>query len=212
MAQTKTRSKPKSKSQSKPKPQSKSKSQSKPKARSSSGKARKANSTRKTNTASRSNSRSKATMSKPKAVVESVEETAKDAGHAVGNAAGKAGHAVGDAASKAGHAVGKAKVPLMAGGAALAGVAGGLALGSRQMHRHRGIGIKGSGALKNRLEKVDSDDLAKAVRKVGDFSAQLGELALEAKRIREESNGKANRSPIEVVLDGLTARRGAGRR
>lgn len=129
---------------------------------------------------------------KPKAAVETVEETAKDAGRAVGNAAGKAGHAVG-----------KAKVPLMAGGAALAGVAGGLALGTRQGHRHRGI----KGSLNRGIKGVDSEDLAKAVRKVGDFSAQIGELALEARRIREESNGKRNRSPIEVVLDGLTARR-----
>jgi hypothetical protein len=181
MAQTKTRSKPKPKAQ----PRSKSK------ARSSSSKARKTNTTRKTNSTS-TNSTSKATTSKPKAAMETVEETVKDAGKSVGNVA-----------SKAGHAVGKAKVPLMAGGAALAGVAGGMALGNRQSHRHRGI--------KGRLEKVDSDDLAKAARKVGDFSAQIGELAVEARRIRGESNGKRNRSPIEVVLDGLTARRESGR-
>lgn len=184
MAQTKTRSKPKPKSQSK--------SKSKSKQRASNGKARKAN------------ARSKGATSKPKAVVGTVEETAKDAGHAVGDAAGKAGHAVGDAAGKAGHAVGKAKVPLMASGVALAGVAGGIALGSRQSHRHAG--------LKGNLKRLDSDDLAKAARKVGDFSAQIGELAIEARRIREESNGKRNRSPIEVLLDGLTARRNAGRR
>ena len=196
MAQTKTRSKPKSKSQSKPK------------ARTSSANGKKANTRSKPKAASRSNasrSNSKSSSaSKPKAAVEAVEETVKDAGKSVGNAASSAGKSVGSAASKAGHAVGKAKVPLMAGGAALAGVAGGMALGNRQSHRpHR---IKGS------LKKVDSGDLAKAARKVGDFSAQIGELALEAKRIREESNGKGNRSPIEVVLDGLTARRGSGRR
>jgi hypothetical protein len=186
MAQTKTRAKPKTKTKSKARSSSNAK---KPNAKS------KPKAAPRSNSQSRSNSKSSST-SKPKAAVESVEGTIKDAGKSVGNAAS-------GAANKAGHAVGKAKVPLMAGGAALAGVAGGLALSNRQAHRHRSI--KGS------LKKVDSDDLAKAARKVGDFGAQIGELALEARRIRAESNGKRNRSPIEVVLDGLTARRGGGR-
>ncbi len=205
MAQTKTRSKPKPKTKAQSKPQSKQKP--KTKARPSRSKARKTNTTRKSNS-TKSNSTKSNAMSKPRAMVETVEETAKDAGHAVGNAAGKAGHAVG----KAGHAVGKAKVPLMAGGAALAGVAGGMALGNRQSHRHRGLKSSLNRSFKGGIKGLDSDDLAKAARKVGDFSAQIGELAIEARRIREESNGKASRSPIEVVLDGLTARRGAGRR
>ncbi len=172
MAQTKTRSKPKAK----------------PKARATS-KPKKARSRSKPKASASSKPKSNATNapSKPKAAVGAVEDTAKDAGRAVGNAAGKAGHAVG-----------KAKVPLMAGGAALAGVAGGIALGSRQAHRHRGF--KG----------IDSDDVAKAARKVGDFGAQVGEIALEVRRARQESNGKMHRSPVEVVLDGLTARRPRG--
>jgi len=52
-----------------------------------------------------------------------VEETAKDAGQTIGSAASKA------------------KVPLLAGGAALAGAAGGLALGAHQAHR-RGPGAR----------------------------------------------------------------------
>lgn len=115
--------------------------------------------------------------SKPKAALESVEQTAKGAGRTVGRAASKA------------------KVPLVAGGAALAGVAGGIALGTRQAHRHRGV--KG----------IDSDDLAKAARKVGDIGVQVGEVALEVRRRRAEPNGKVHRSPVEVVLDGLTSRR-----
>jgi len=153
MAQTKTRSKPKTRA----KPKSRAKPKAKPRA-----------------------SKAKvASPSKPKAAIESVEESAKDAGRSVGRAANKA------------------KVPLMAGGAALAGVAGGLALGAHQAHRHRGI--KGKG--------IDSDGLAKAARKVGDIGAQVGEVALEVRRRREEPNGKVHRSPVEVVLDGLTSRR-----
>lgn len=117
-----------------------------------------------------------ASASKPQAALEAVEETAKDAGAMVGRAASKA------------------KVPLVAGGAALAGAAGGLALASRQAHRKNGLG------------KVKSEDLAKAARKAGDVGAQIGEIALEVRRARESSNGKAHRSPIEVVLQGLTSR------
>jgi hypothetical protein len=122
----------------------------------------------------------KAAESKPQAALHAVEETAKDAGGKVGRAAGRA------------------KVPLMAGGAALAGAAGGIALGSRQAHRKNGLG------------GVKSQDLAKAAKKAGDVGAQLGEIALEVKRARESRNGGSHRSPIEVVLQGLTSR-GSGR-
>lgn len=128
----------------------------------------------------------KSPSSKPQAVREVVESTAKDAGGAVSSAAGKVGHAAS-----------KAKVPLMAGGAALAGAAGGLALGARGSHRKGG------------LPKVSSKELAKAARKAGDVGAQVGEIALEVRRARERSNGNGNgahRSPIEVVLQGLTSR------
>jgi hypothetical protein len=118
--------------------------------------------------------------SKSKAAGEGVEETAKDAGRVVSRVASKA------------------KVPLVAGGAALAGAAGGLALGARQAHQHRGFG------------RIDSDDLAKAARKVGDLGVQVGEIAFEVRRARETSNGKVRRSPVEVVLQGLTARHPRG--
>lgn len=110
---------------------------------------------------------------------------------AVGSAANKATTAVGDTAAKAtsavGSAAGKAKVPLIAGGAALAGAAGGAALGAHQARRHR----KG---------------LAKTARGVGALGVQMGHLASELQRNREATNG-SHRSPLEVVLEGLTARR-----
>jgi len=67
---------------------------------------------------------------KVKGVGETIESGAKDAGNTVGRA------------------VSKARVPLLAGGAALAGVAGGAAIGAHQARRHRGIG------------GVSSDDLS----------------------------------------------------
>lgn len=131
-------------------------------------------------TSARKTSKPKSLVDKSKAAGESVEETAKDAGHAVARAAGKA------------------KVPLVAGGAALAGAAGGIALGARQAHRHKG------------LSGMNGKDVAKALRKAGDVGAQVGEVALEVKRARERTGGNgAHRSPIEVVLQGLTSRRGA---
>jgi hypothetical protein len=117
-----------------------------------------------------------------------VEHAAKDAGQAVGRAASKA------------------KVPLVAGGAALAGAAGGLALGVHQAHRRRGMM-----AVPRRPQlKVNSRDLAKAAKEVGTFGAQMGHLASELQRTREVANGgRQHRSPVEVVLEGLTARRSA---
>jgi hypothetical protein len=110
---------------------------------------------------------------------------------AVSNAADKATTAVGDTAAKAtsavGTAAGKAKVPLIAGGAALAGVAGGAALGAHQARRHR-------------------RGLAKTARGMGALGVQVGHLASELQRNREATNGQ-HRSPLEVVLEGLTARR-----
>jgi len=170
---------------------SRSKSRSKPKAGASSSKPSKPKRADSTKAGKRSTSKpraaaskpktsaNKSTPSKPQAILESVEETAKDAGGKVASVAGKA------------------KVPLLAGGAALAAGAGGLAFGARQAHRKSGLG------------GISSKDVAKAARKVGDVGAQVGEVALEVRRARQATNGngKVHRSPIEVVLQGLTQRR-----
>jgi len=111
----------------------------------------------------------------------------------VGEATSAVGNATGKATSAVGHAAKKAKVPLVAGGAALAGTAGGIVLGTRQARRHRHRG------------RV----LTKAARGAGNLGAQMGHLAYELQRNREATNGNGSkpRSPIEVVLEGLTARR-----
>lgn len=184
----------------------KQKARPKPKARSrgSTGKATKsstAKSRKQTAGASRSGSRSKARSSsngsgRIETARHTVEETAKDAGQTLGSAA-----------SKAGSAASKAKMPLLAGGAALAGAAGGLALGTRQARRH-GTGAK---MLSRRPQvKVRSQDLARAAKEVGSFGAQVGRLASELQQTREAAGNGKQRSPVEVVLDGLTARRSRG--
>ncbi len=174
MAETKTRSKPKAKS--KPaKSKAKPRASSKPKPK----RTRSSNSANSGKSKARSSSKPEGLVDKTKAVGETVEETAKDAGRKVGRVAAKA------------------KVPLVAGGAALAGAAGGMAaMSTRRSHRHRGLG------------GVSSKDLKKAAKKAGDVGAQVGEIALEVRRARERTNGNgAHRSPIEVVLQGLTSRR-----
>ena len=172
MAETKTRSKPKART--KPaKPKAKARASSKPK------RTRSPNGAGARKTKASSSSQPKGLVDKTKAAGEAVEETAKGAGR------------------KAGRAAGKAKIPLVAGGAALAGAAGGIAaLSARHNHHRRGLG------------GVNSKDLKKAARKATDVGAQVGEIALEVRRARERTNGHgAHRSPIEVVLQGLTARR-----
>ncbi|HEY8082615.1 MAG TPA: hypothetical protein VIE64_03520 [Solirubrobacterales bacterium] len=163
-----------------------------PRSRGSNSKASKSRVAKPRNTnagASRSRNRSKVTANgagRIDAARHTVEETAKDAGHAVGGA------------------VSKAKVPLVAGGAALAGAAGGMVLGARQARRH-GVGAR---ALSRRPQvKVRSQDLARAAKEVGSFGAQMGRLATELQQAREAAGNGKHRSPVEVVLEGLTARR-----
>ena len=123
-----------------------------------------------------------------------VEGTAKQAGHSVGEAA----HSVGRAASKA-------RTPLLAGGAAIAGVAGGMALGTRHAGNGKGLPRRPRVKIGPKV-KVDSHDLAKAAKEVGQFGMEVGQLASELRRNREAAGGAKRRSPIEVVLQGLTNR------
>ncbi len=86
-------------------------------------------------------------------------------------------HAAGKATTAVGHAADKAKIPLVASGAALAGVAGGAMLGARQARRKKSTAVR------------------------------LGEFALQMQQARQPANGSKRRSPVEVVLEGLTTRR-----
>ena len=118
---------------------------------------------------------------------------------AVAQGAQSGGKVISNAADKAS----KLKGPALAGGAALAGLAGGMAVQAKRDSRRKILGVRfrdGAGdAGKN---------LADAGQKVGRFTENLGEFAAEMRRTREaiDSRGK-HRSPIEVVLQALTARR-----
>ena len=142
----------------------------------------------------KSSSRSKNGTARVDAARNAVEETAKHAGHSASNAA-----------STVGQAASKARTPLLASGAAIAGVAGGLALGARQTRRSKLLQRRPKVKIGPKV-KIDSHDLAKAAKEVGQFGVDVGQLASELRRNREVANGAKRRSPIEVVLQGLTSR------
>jgi hypothetical protein len=151
----------------------------------------------KSTSASKSKRSPKSANSRKPTPVAAVGNAADKATDAVGNATSAVGNATGKATSAVGHAAGKAKIPLLAGGAALAGTAGGMVLGARQARRHRHRGRT----------------VAKAAKGAGVLGARVGHLAYELQRNREaiDRNGsKQHRSPVEVVLEGLTARRSRG--
>lgn len=115
-------------------------------------------------------------------------------------------HAVDDAISGAGNSIRGAakgaKGPLLAGSAALAGLAGGVVLGAARGPA-RVVGAK----PRKVSFHVRSQDLATTAKEIGSFGEQLGMVAAEIRRTREAAAASKHRSPVEVVLQGLTARR-----
>lgn len=96
---------------------------------------------------------------------------------------------------------GKVKWPAMAGGAALAGLVGGVVLGTK----------RSSGKLSGVRPQVGGGtgkNLAKAGENLGRFSENVGQFASEMRKTREAiESGSKHSSPIEVALRALTARR-----
>lgn len=160
--------------------------------RSSSSSARSANSSRRSNGRSSTAAKRRSPASKGSNGSGRIEDARK----AVAGTAQDAGHAVGDA-------VGKAKVPLLAGSAALAGIAGGVVIGARGLRRRKILGVP----VPRRSVLVSSTkNLADAARDAGKLGQQMGQLTTEVHKTREAMD-HSKRSPIEVVLQGLTRRR-----
>lgn len=154
----------------------------------------------------------KASARKPGSRPRNASSTAKRAGsngnasaHGIGDGAKAVRDAVGSAGKEAGHAVSKAKIPLLAGGAAVVGTVGGMALGASRS----GDKVLGVKLPKSRRVKLRSKDLSKVAKEVGRFGENVGELTTELKHAREGlANGEGKHSsPLEVLLSGLTARR-----
>jgi hypothetical protein len=88
----------------------------------------------------------------------------------------------------------RARTPLVAAGAAAAGLAGGLAIGSR---------------LGRRRSRTHA--LADGLRRVAATANKASGTADDVRQLREQLESLNRRSPVEVLLDGLTHRRGAHR-
>jgi hypothetical protein len=127
---------------------------------------------------------------------DSVVDGAQTAGRAVGGAASDAGRVVGSAANAA-------KVPAVAGGAALAGLVGGMALARGGRRRVLGVPVPGT-----RRPLVKINGRGSGTKQLMKTGRQMAELAVEVRQARQQLATDSKRSPIEVVLDGLTARRG----
>jgi hypothetical protein len=126
---------------------------------------------------------------------ETVVGGAQSAASSVADGAQSAGRAVGSAANAA-------KVPAVAGGAALAGLVGGMAIARGGRRRVLGVPLPGT---RRPLVKVKGRGTStKQVLKAGQ---QIADLAIEVRQARRQLATDRKRSPIEVVLDGLTARR-----
>lgn len=192
------------------------------KARSSSGhskptqrkptKARKSSAAKSTNgagatsrTSSRASNGPKRARKRPTPPKNGIAHQGDSARKAVEDTAKQAGHALGGAAQGVGQAARKAKTPLIAGSAAVAGMAGGIALGARQGRHSKALPRRPKVKIGPKV-KIDSHDLAKAAKEVGQFGMDVGQLASELRKNREAANGAKRRSPIEVVLQGLTNR------
>ena len=111
----------------------------------------------------------------------------------------------------------RAKGPVLTAGATAAGLAGGLALGSRLSGGRRGIG-----AILAPRRKVlgvpigRKSGLAKTTEALGEVARELSAARKQASattddvhKIREQLDRANRQSPVEVLLDGLTHRRGA---
>lgn len=133
-----------------------------------------------------------ATQTKPRA--QNSRNQAQSARNQVMNGARSATSEIGTAAQKA-------KGPALAGGAALAGLAGGLLIAGRTKPR-RMLGVPIPGTRRPLIEVKRGGGSKELVKAAGKF----GELASEMRLAREELEAKRRRSPIEVVLDGLTHR------
>lgn len=161
-------------------------------------------------TKSRAKSRVKSASAKAKTKAKSAQRNgstngvASDVANGVGDGARAVRNAVGGAGKEAGHAVSKARIPLLAGGAAVAGTVGGLVLGASRS----GDKVLGVKLPRSKRVKLRSRDFSKAAKEVGRFGENVGELTTELRRAREGlANGEGKQSsPIEVLLSSLTSR------
>jgi hypothetical protein len=112
-------------------------------------------------------------------------------------------------AKEAGDAVARrAPTGALAAGAAVAGLAGGLVLGARAQPS-RGL-IRTTKVLGLPVgRRTRARAIARGARRAASAAAKASSTADDIRAIRQQLEHANRRSPIEIVLDGLTHRRGA---
>lgn len=136
-----------------------------------------------------------------------------------GSAASTAQSKVKEAGGAVASTARRVRTPVLAAGAAAAGLAGGLAMGSRMASKRRGVGALLAPrprvfgvplGPKSGLVKT-AEVVGKAAKELSSMNTQLSDTKDEARQIREHLKMANKQSPIEVVLNGLTHRRGANK-
>jgi hypothetical protein len=133
--------------------------------------------------------------------------TGGDNGRRAG-ASGLAAHIhVHDAGEQVGRAAQYASAPALAAAAGVAGLAAGLMLAARGRRQVLGIPIPGAGGAFGGVRRGSAmRDVVQATRSAQSAACQMGELAAEIRKVREQAQSMHRRSPIEVLLQGLTRR------
>ena len=107
--------------------------------------------------------------------------------------------------------------PVRTAGLAAAGLAGGLAISSALAARRGGLlragrhTVLGLPVGRKRTSATTIKAVAKGAKRLGALGDQAARTADDLRAIRLQLEQANRRSPIEVVLDGLTHRRGAHR-
>ncbi len=107
--------------------------------------------------------------------------------------------------AKAKEAAQRSKLPAVVAGSLAAGLAGGIVVGQRALPKRKVLGIP---LPRRSRATVLSKQLGKAAGEIGRATGQVGELTSEVRGLRQEVENGKGKSPVEVLLSGLTRRRG----
>ena len=107
--------------------------------------------------------------------------------------------------AKAKEAAQRSKLPAVVAGSVAAGLAGGIVVGQRALPKRKVLGIP---VPRRSRVTVLGKQLGKAAGEIGRATGQVGELTTEVRGLRQEVENGKGKSPVEVLLSGLTRRRG----
>ena len=114
----------------------------------------------------------------------------------------------------------RVKTPVLAAGVTAAGLAGGAVLGSRMASRRRGLAgllrpqrkVLGVPVGRKSGLEVTASALGKVAKELGSVAGKASDTTDDVRQVREQLDRLNRQSPVEVLLSGLTHRRGAHRR